>query len=147
VRPPRDVKDEQCEQLGFFQSGFPGILAHVEEGQVAAGAKVERCDVCSRYPSDEAARAKLIELGLIPEAEAAKERFIVHCFAVVRVTLPAIAAGSHKQAAEQAIDRLDWNRDRSSAVFTDEFTEFLVDVEGDTEHARTKYLDGEFKEH
>jgi hypothetical protein len=52
-----------CEKPGFFCSGVPGILAHMENGCLAAGTKVERCDQCQRYPTDEAALAKLQELG------------------------------------------------------------------------------------
>jgi hypothetical protein len=36
----------------------------MENGRLAPGAKVERCDICCCYPSDEAADAKLVELGL-----------------------------------------------------------------------------------
>jgi hypothetical protein len=54
-----------CEQPGQFCSGVPGILAHVENGRVAPNTDVERCDLCKRYPSDEAACGKLRELGLL----------------------------------------------------------------------------------
>ncbi len=58
-----------CELPGYFCSGVPGILAHIENGRLAAGAEVERCDQCQRYPSDEAARERLRELGFVqPEA-------------------------------------------------------------------------------
>ncbi len=57
-----DVCD--CEAAGFFCAGVPGILAHLENGRVAPGAKVERCDLCQRFPDDAAALAKLQELGL-----------------------------------------------------------------------------------
>ncbi|QDU42885.1 Flagellin N-methylase [Symmachiella dynata] len=63
----------ECEKPGHFHSGVPGILAHVENGKIAADAKVERCDLCARYPTDEAAREKLIELGKICEADPASE--------------------------------------------------------------------------
>ncbi len=53
----------ECELPGHFCCGVPGILAHLESGQLAAGTKVERCDLCQRYPSDEAALEKLRELG------------------------------------------------------------------------------------
>ena len=42
--------------------GIPGILAHMENGRLAEGAKVNRCDLCQRYPSDEAALEKLRQL-------------------------------------------------------------------------------------
>jgi len=53
----------QCEQDGYFRSGVPGILAHMEDGRLADGAQVQRCDLCQRYESDEAALQKLKELG------------------------------------------------------------------------------------
>lgn len=53
-----------CELPGFFQCGVPGVLAHLEEGRLAPGATVERCDLCGRFDSDEAALARLQELGL-----------------------------------------------------------------------------------
>jgi hypothetical protein len=56
----------ECEKGGFFCSGVPGILAHMENGRLADGAQVNRCDLCQRYPSDEAALEKLRELDLIP---------------------------------------------------------------------------------
>jgi hypothetical protein len=55
-----------CEEPGFFCSGVPGIVAHLENGRLPAGAKVERCDLCRRYDSDEAALQKLKELGHVP---------------------------------------------------------------------------------
>jgi len=56
----------ECEKPGHFCSGVPGVLAHMENGRLAPGAKVERCDLCQRYPSDEAALEKLRELGYSP---------------------------------------------------------------------------------
>jgi len=53
----------ECEKPGYFFSGVPGILAHMENGRLAPGAEVERCDLCQRYPTDEAALEKLRELG------------------------------------------------------------------------------------
>jgi hypothetical protein len=62
--------DEVCDceknLPGTFCSGIPGILARVEKGRVVPGTKVERCDACERYESDEAALQKLIELGIAP---------------------------------------------------------------------------------
>jgi hypothetical protein len=55
-----------CEKDGFFRSGVPGILAHMENGRLAEGAQVNRCDLCQRYPSDEAAFERLRELGHVP---------------------------------------------------------------------------------
>lgn len=53
-----------CEQPGYFHSGVPGILARIENGRVAEGATIERCDLCQRFRSDAAARARLKELGI-----------------------------------------------------------------------------------
>jgi hypothetical protein len=54
-----------CQKPGYFCSGVPGIVAHVENGQLSSGSKVESCDQCQRYPSDQAARDKLVELGIV----------------------------------------------------------------------------------
>ncbi len=56
----------ECEEAGYFNCGVPGILAHLTDGRLPADASVERCDLRRRYPSDEAARQKLRELGYIP---------------------------------------------------------------------------------
>ena len=50
-----------CEEPGHFNSGIPGILAHLEDGRLPEGGKVERCDLCRRYASDAAALEKLQE--------------------------------------------------------------------------------------
>jgi len=55
-----------CELPGYFCSGVPGIIARMEDGKLAPGAVVNRCDLCQRYPSDEAALEKLRELNLVP---------------------------------------------------------------------------------
>ncbi|MCE9553429.1 MAG: hypothetical protein K8T91_08650 [Planctomycetes bacterium] len=54
----------ECQLPGDFCCGVPGILAKVENCRVVPGAKVERCDLCERYPSDQAAHDKLVELGM-----------------------------------------------------------------------------------
>ncbi len=54
-----------CEGTGFFTCGVPGVLACVENGKVVPGTTVERCDACGRFESDDAARQKLVELGLL----------------------------------------------------------------------------------
>ena len=54
----------ECELPGYFHSGVPGILAHTENHRLAPGAVAERCDLCQRYESDEAALEKLRELGI-----------------------------------------------------------------------------------
>ena len=55
-----------CEKPGHFRSGVPGILAHVENGRLATDSKVERCDACERFATDQAARDRLVELGIGP---------------------------------------------------------------------------------
>jgi hypothetical protein len=55
----------ECEQPGYFTSGVPGILAHVENGFVAPGGAVERCDQCERFSSDDEARRRLGDLGML----------------------------------------------------------------------------------
>jgi hypothetical protein len=53
----------ECELPGYFCSGVPGILAHLEDdGSLAPDAAVERCGLCERYPTDEAAREHLREM-------------------------------------------------------------------------------------
>ena len=64
-RPHNQYRCE-CELPGFFCSGVPSILAHMENGWLAEGSDVERCDLCCRYPSDAAARERLQELGFAP---------------------------------------------------------------------------------
>jgi hypothetical protein len=54
----------ECEKPGYYHCGIPGVLAHFEHGRLALGASVERCDLCERFPTDRAARERLIELGL-----------------------------------------------------------------------------------
>ena len=53
----------ECEKPGFFCSGTPGILAHLENGRLPEKAEVERCGLCCRYPSDAAALEQLRELA------------------------------------------------------------------------------------
>ena len=48
----------ECEKPGYFRSGIPGILAHVEAGKLLS--KVERCDLCKRFATDETAREYLL---------------------------------------------------------------------------------------
>jgi hypothetical protein len=62
--PTEDDGACDCEQPGPFCSGVPGVLARIEQGRLVGGTVVERCDLCRRYPSDQAALQRLIELGL-----------------------------------------------------------------------------------
>ncbi len=63
-----------CEASGFFHTGVPGILAHLQDGRVAPGALVERCDMCERFASDAEAIAKLQELGIAGSATVVTEQ-------------------------------------------------------------------------
>ena len=53
-----------CERPGAFCSGVPGVLARMEQGRLAPNSTVERCDLCQRYATDDAARQRLIALLL-----------------------------------------------------------------------------------
>lgn len=52
----------ECELPGPFRSGIPGVLAATANGRLIPGAKVERCDVCRRFATDELARQSLVDL-------------------------------------------------------------------------------------
>lgn len=142
LEPVAQARDPcECEQPGHFYSGVPGILANIEDGKLAADAKVERCDVCSRYPSDDAARKRLSELGLTAKSDAAKQSYTVHCFVSVRVGFRDVIASNHRQAAGNILQQFDWKSDIQAAVFDDGLTELLVDVDGDPEHRQSKRFD------
>ena len=64
IKPPLCPCD--CELPGPFCSGIPGILARIEDGRLVRDSEVQRCDACERFASDEAALARLIELGIVP---------------------------------------------------------------------------------
>ena len=53
-----------CERPGEFCSGVPGVIARMEQGRLAPNATVERCDLCQRFATDDAAHQRLIELQL-----------------------------------------------------------------------------------
>jgi hypothetical protein len=48
-----------CQSPGIFNPGLPGVVAFVKDGAVRS--KVERCDLCERYASDEQAAGALRE--------------------------------------------------------------------------------------
>ncbi len=76
--PDIGAADCECQNPGYFHSGVPGIMARVDNGRLAEGAKVERCDSCRRYPSDKAAFDKLVELGMAnaPAQQTAAEQYV-----------------------------------------------------------------------
>ncbi|GMU20580.1 MAG: hypothetical protein AMXMBFR13_06770 [Phycisphaerae bacterium] len=55
-----EVLECECEYLGYFHSGLPGVLAHVVDNRLPKGASVERCDKCQRYATDKQARKALL---------------------------------------------------------------------------------------
>lgn len=143
--PPAEAERCECEPPGYFCSGVPGILAHLENGRVVPGFEVERCDACRRYESDEAAEAKLRELGLFSAAdprslapEARQPTYSVHCYATVRVKLTGIPAADPRDAARRAGELFEWDRHAAQAEFADEVTAFLVDVDGDEDFSHSK---------
>jgi hypothetical protein len=119
------------ELPGLFHTCEPGILAAIESDRVAPDAVVERCDQCRRYPTDDAALARLYELGLAEPGAAAEPTFTVHCYAVVRVKFPGVVAKDAPSAAQQVRDRFDWDTHREQAEFADEIQELLVDSDAD----------------
>jgi len=107
----------ECELPGDFYTGVPGILAAMENGRLAPGAVVERCDLCERYPSDVAAAAKLHELGLAASAEC--PTFDLHLYAVVQVEFPGIVASCPQEASQWVLDRFDWDLHGRNARLVD----------------------------
>lgn len=136
----------ECEQPGHFHSGVPGVIAHMDNGRLAAGAVVERCDFCRRYPTDADALARLRELGLANGQTAGEPTYSVHCYALVRVKFPGVVAGDARSAARQVRDRFDWDVHGGGAEFADEIAELLVDVEGDSDDSRSQRFDAELNE-
>ncbi len=119
-----------CEVPGYYCCGVPGILAVIENGKVAPGAVVERCDACERFESDEEARQKLVELGMLDEVPR-QPTFTVCAYAIVQIKHEGVAAASAREAAKAICDRFDWDRLKGQAVFADEFDRFVVERAGD----------------
>ena len=136
----------ECEEPGDFHCGVPGVLAAMQDGHLAPQAVVERCDQCCRVESDAAARARLVELGLADAPDPSLKAYTVHCFAVVRIKFPGVLATCCKEAAQRAMERLDWDAHGPSAEFADELTGALVDVDGDDDHRQSVEFDGELQE-
>ena len=136
----------ECELPGDFCSGVPGVLAAMDNGRLHPQAVVERCDLCCRFDSDAAARARLVELGLAAAPAEDMNSFTVHCFAIVRIRFPGVLAANAKDAAQRAMDRLDWDAHGSRAEFADEITGALVDVDDDEDHRRSVEFDGQLQE-
>ena len=149
--PAKAVVPEQyaacaCMQSGYFHCGVPGVIAHLENGRLPPGAKVERCDQCGLYPDDDAARQRLVELGLVWPDPPVLHRYTVHVYATVRVTFGELEAPSHEAAARMADELFDWDEHQGKAEFADEITEYLVDLAGDLGYARSRRLNADFEE-
>ncbi|MDA7979467.1 MAG: hypothetical protein MPJ50_11945 [Pirellulales bacterium] len=115
----------ECELPGAFYTGVPGILAALENGRVAPGAVVERCDFCQQYPSDAAALAKLRELGLANGEVEDLRPWTVQCYAIVRVEFSDVVAPDPQTAANRVLDRFDWELHASQIELADD-AELLV---------------------
>ncbi len=63
-----------CGEPGHFNSGVPGIVAHVEDEIILS--KEERCDTCRRYRSDVEARLALLRRGFRARYSRSFELFI-----------------------------------------------------------------------
>lgn len=134
-----------CMTPGFFCCGVPGVIAHLQDGHVAADAKVERCDQCCLYADDESARQRLNALGLMAALASQSTSYAVHCYAIVRVRLSGIQASSPQNAAREAERRFDWDEHRHQAEFAEEFSEFLVDIEGAPDFAGSRSFNSDFE--
>lgn len=127
----------ECQLPGAFYTGVPGILAALENGRVAPGAVVERCDFCQQYPSDAAALAKLQELGLVDyQVEDLRPR-TVQCYAIVRVEFPDVVAPDPQSAANRVLDRFDWELHALQAELADD-AELLVLVDESEQSIRRR---------
>ena len=124
-----------CEYPGAFHTGVPGILAAMEPGRLASGAVVARCAQCQRYRTDAAALAHLKVLGLTNATDV--RTFSVHCYAVVRVKFPGVVACDARSAAQQVLDRFDWDVHGGDPEYADEISELLVDFDGDPDFSRS----------
>jgi hypothetical protein len=74
-------------------------------------------------------------------------KFDVHIFTVVRVKISGVEAESHSEAAKKANESVDmnalFNDTDSQGIVTewaDEHSHALVDVVGDTEYTKSKWL-------
>jgi hypothetical protein len=106
----------------------------MEEGHVVLDSRVERCDFCERYSSDDSAEAKLRELGLFLASDRraiSPEQLVqphaVYCDVVLRVKLSPIWAKDPQDAACRAQGLFNWDRYESQAEFAGRFAGFLVE--------------------
>lgn len=97
----------ECCGFGYFNSGLPGVLAHVHDGRVCSA--VERCDACQRYPSDQAAREALeqhLEPGGLSEMLSARGLDCHEQSLAMSAVLPYPAA-ERTQAMRHHLERVD----------------------------------------
>jgi hypothetical protein len=132
-----------CERPSPFHSGVPGVLAMMnDEGRLAEGAIVERCDVCERFRSDADAFQRLVELGLADSSGGScAKAFTVRCIAVVRIEFPGVLAANAREAARQTLDRFDWDTHCRRAEFADEIAGLQVDSVHDGNRSQTATYD------
>lgn len=72
-----------CQEPGTFNCGVTGVLANVINGRIAS--KVERCDACHRYASDEDAKHALV-LALSGRRNKRLQRHCRQCGAIEKRT-------------------------------------------------------------
>lgn len=134
-----------CELPGHYYTGIPGVLARMVEGRLAEGAGVERCDVCQRYDSDEAALHRLEELGLADPVETAPpdREFTVICEVIVETQFDCVQARDFEAAAGLVHDRFDWDAVRGQARFRGKFSRLFVEGSGTIRNYPAAYFGAE----
>ena len=73
-------------------------------------------------------------------------RYSVHCYATVRVEFTGVIASTPQDAARIVDALFDWEEHQHLAEYAEELTEFLVDIEGDSEHSRSRRFNFDFDE-
>ena len=73
-------------------------------------------------------------------------KYHVHVYPVVVVFVPNIEADSKVEACKKAETAMDWDRfaERLGLWYADKIDGFLVDEDGDTEHANSTFYDAEY---
>lgn len=134
-----------CERPGYYYTGIPGVLARMVKGRLAEDASVERCDVCQRYDSDEAALHRLEELGLAEPVETAPpdREFTVICEVIVQTQFEGVQARDFEAAAGLVHDRFDWESVRDQARFRGKFSRLFVEGSGTIRNYPAAYFGSE----
>lgn len=74
------------------------------------------------------------------------KKYDVHLFTIVRVKIPDVEAFSYSEAAKKAAEQIDMeslfktNNYRIETEWAEEHSHALVDVVGDTEYAKSRWL-------